>query len=103
MTDTPNLQASDDQAAEVQKTENRVTLESIKGKVESVSFIHPENAAHFTLAFVKMKNGFVVTGKSAPADPANFNAELGKKFAYEDALRQVWGLEGYLLCEKLAA
>ena len=40
-------------------------------------------------------------GKSAPASPANFNPELGAKFAYEDAVRQVWQLEGYLLREQL--
>lgn len=42
-----------------------------------------------------MMNGFVVLGKSAPMDPANFNRELGMKFAYEDAIRQLWPLMAF--------
>jgi len=97
------LANSDAEAAAVQKTPNRVTLESIEAKVSNVEYINPASAPHVTLAFVTMKNGFTLTGKSAPADPNNFNADLGKKFAYEDAVRQAWAHEGYLLCEKLAA
>ena len=97
------LQVSDAEAAAVQKTPNRVTLESIEAKIEFVEYINPTSAPHVTLAFVKLKNGFVLTGLSAPADTENFNAELGKKFSYEKAVRQVWEHEGYLLCEKLAA
>jgi hypothetical protein len=42
-----------------------------------------------------------VIGKSAPASPENFNAELGKKFAYEDAVRQLWPLMGFALRDRL--
>lgn len=97
------LANSDAEAAAVQKTEHRVTLQSIEDKVAGVEYINPTSAPHVTLAFVTMKNGFTLTGKSAPADPNNFNPDLGKKFAYEDAIRQAWAHEGYLLCEKLAA
>lgn len=37
-----------------------------------------------TLCFLVTNNGFTVIGKSAPASPANFDADLGKKSAYED-------------------
>lgn len=50
-----------------------------------------------------MQNGFTVIGKSAPASPENFNAELGRQFAYDDAVRQLWPLMGYALRDKLAA
>jgi N4 Gp49/Sf6 Gp66 family protein len=43
-----------------------------------------------------------VIGKSAPADPKNFDRELGREFAKENAIRQLWELEAYLLREKLA-
>jgi len=56
-----------------------------------------------TIAVVVMKNGYVVLGKSAPADPDNFNQELGEKFAREDAIRQIWPLMGFALRDKLAA
>lgn len=103
MTDKSSLQVSDDAAAAVQKTPHRVTLESINSKIVSVQYISPEVAPHFTLAVVKLENGYIVTGQSAPADPANYDKALGEKFSLEDAIRKVWPLEGYALCEKLAS
>jgi len=50
-----------------------------------------------SICILVMENGFTVIGKSAPASEANYNPELGRKFAYEDAIRQLWPLEGYLL------
>ncbi len=55
-----------------------------------------------TVCALVMKNGFVFIGKSAPASAANFNAELGAKLAYEDAIRQIWPMMGFALREKLA-
>lgn len=101
MSDQSSLQVSDDQAAAVQKTENRVTLASIESKIERVEYINPETSPQLTIAVVRLSNGFVMLGQSAPADPANFNEELGRKFALEDATRKIWPMEGYLLCEKL--
>jgi|SRR5215475_1361452 len=60
---------------------------------------HPLNLV--TLCILVMKNGFVVIGKSAPVSPRNFSSDLGKKFAYEDAVRQCWPLMGYALKERL--
>jgi hypothetical protein len=54
-----------------------------------------------SICLLVMKNGFIVIGKSAPASPENFNADLGRKFAYEDAVRQLWPLMGYALRERL--
>jgi len=54
-----------------------------------------------SLCILVMDNGFMVVGKSAPASAANFDAELGRKFAYEDAIRQLWPLMGFALREKL--
>ena len=55
-----------------------------------------------SICILVMRNGFTLIGKSAPASPENFDAELGRKLAYEDALRQLWPLEGYALRERLA-
>jgi len=55
-----------------------------------------------TLCILKMQNGFYVVGESAPASPENFNEALGRKFAYENAIRQLWKLEGYALREQLS-
>lgn len=97
-----SLQITDAESAAVQKTPHRVTLESIESEIRSIEYIRPSQADYMTIAVVIMKNGYVVLGKSAPADPENFNKELGEKFAREDAVRQVWPLMGYALREKLA-
>lgn len=54
-----------------------------------------------TICVIVTKTGFTVVGKSAPVDPANFDPELGRRFAREDALRQLWPLEGYLMKQRL--
>ena len=56
-----------------------------------------------TICVLTLKNGFTVVGKSACASPENYDAELGGKIARQDARRQIWALEGYLLRSKLAA
>ena len=95
------LKAGDAAASAVQKTPNRVTLAGMEARVMSCEYLHPVAVPHLTIAVVILDNGFSLVGKSASADPENFNAELGRRFAYEDALRQMWQLEGYLLRERL--
>lgn len=56
-----------------------------------------------TICILTLKNGFTIVGKSACASPANYDAELGHKIARDDARKQIWALEGYLLRSKLAA
>ena len=58
--------------------------------------------ALLSVCVIVLRNGFTVIGKSAPADAQNFDADLGYKFAREDAIRQIWPLMGYALREKLA-
>lgn len=96
------LESGDALAASVQKTPHRVTLDSLKAKIVAEEYFNPSFATHVTIAVLQTANGFTLVGKSAPADPANFDPAAGKTFAYDDALRQLWALEGYLLREKLA-
>lgn len=55
-----------------------------------------------TFCVLHLKNGFTVTGESACASPENFNAEIGRKIARENAVNKIWMLEGYLLKQKLS-
>lgn len=55
-----------------------------------------------TFCVLHLKNGFTVTGESACASPENFNAEIGRKIARENAVNKIWPLEGYLLKQKLS-
>lgn len=95
-----SLQSSDDDAAAV-AVAPRVTLESLEAKIAKEEYVVIEGI--LTICVLRMANGFFITGESAPASPANFNAELGRKFAREQAVRKAWGFEGYALREKLAA
>ena len=61
----------------------------------------PKALELLTFCVLVLKNGFTVTGESACASPENFNEEIGKKIAYENARDKIWQLEGYLLKEKL--
>ena len=97
-----SLEAGDALAASVQKTQNRVTLDSMLAKIASEEFINPEIMPHLTICVVMLKNGFSLVGKSAPADAGNFDLEVGQRFAREDAIRQMWALEGYALRERLS-
>lgn len=97
-----SLEVTDQESAAVQKTPHRISLEQIKDSIETVEYIYPECKPELTIAVIKFKNGFIQTGQSAPADPNNYNEELGRKFAYEDAIRKVWPLFGFALCEILA-
>jgi hypothetical protein len=55
-----------------------------------------------TFCVLVLRNGFTVTGESACASPENFNAELGRKIARQNAISKVWPLMGYELRSKLA-
>ena len=59
----------------------------------------PPYQSHRLLTFcvITLKNGFTVTGESACASPENFDAELGRKIARQNAINKVWPLMGYEL------
>ena len=111
-----SLQATDQASAAIAKAP-RVSLADIEHAISDHFYFTADEAvrgAHGAGAFVVeplrclsiciivMKNGFTVVGKSAPASPENFDAALGRKFAYDDAMRQLWPLMGFALREKLS-
>jgi uncharacterized membrane protein len=78
----------------------RVTPEHINSIiVDAAYYVFPDTT--LTICALTLKNGFVVTGESAAASPANFNEEIGKTIAYANAHQKIWALEGYLLRQKL--
>ena len=48
-----------------------------------------------------LKNGFTVTGESACVSPENFDAEIGRKVARQNAVQKIWALLGFSLKQKL--
>lgn len=55
-----------------------------------------------TFCVLVLHNGFIVTGESACASPENFDSELGRKIARQNAVAKIWPLMGYELKTKLA-
>jgi hypothetical protein len=79
----------------------KVTEASIKARIERVEYWNPPGTT-LTVAAIFMTNGFTFVGKSGAADPRMFDAEIGKRFAFEDWLKQIWSHEGYLLRDRLS-
>jgi len=93
-----SLKEADDAAKAAQKTPNRIPLAYIEDQISDEFLLNPpDHLQHVTVLMVETKNGWIVIGKSAPADPENFNRELGLAFAREDAIRQLWPLYAFAL------
>lgn len=103
------------------KTAPRVTPADIEANIASEYYFTAENGVVgkedaekspravyetslclLTFCVLVLRNGFTVTGESACASPENFDAELGRKIARQNALQKVWPLMGYELRTKLA-
>jgi hypothetical protein len=83
-------------------TAPRVTPQRVEEVIVSEDY-HVFPGTTLTVCCMKLANGFTVTGESACASPENFNEELGRKIARENAKEKIWALEGYALRERLAA
>lgn len=95
----------------------RLTPDLIDSKIKAVEYIFPREVCKrdngveifdaplplqtLTFCILTLENGFTVTGQSACASPENFDPEIGKKIAYENARENIWQLEGYLLKQHL--
>lgn len=107
------LNATEEYSA-AKATHPRVSLGDMEGKILAQHYFTADKACEantstvnnslklLTICILVMRNGFTVIGKSAPASPENFDADKGKRFAYEDAIKQLWPLEGYALRERLS-
>jgi len=106
------VEATDERSQAVQVPGTaRVTLDYMKSQIidnhtfvlgEAISHLPgmdplaPDHPTHvMTVCVLTMSNGFVLLGKSAPMDPANFNAEHGAKLAFDQALQQAWPLYAF--------
>lgn len=55
-----------------------------------------------TFCVLVLRNGFTVTGESACASPENFDEEIGRKIARQNAVNKIWPLLGFRLRDQLA-
>ena len=80
----------------------RLNPEMIDAAIASEQY-HVFPGTTMTVCALTLRNGYIVTGESAAASPENFDKEIGRKIARDNARNKIWALEGYLLREKLAA
>jgi hypothetical protein len=81
-------------------TAPRITPSDIDAKI-SKEYYHIVPGTTLTICVLTLENGFTVTGESAAASPENFDEEIGRKIARDNARDKIWALEGYLLKQKL--
>lgn len=89
--------------AEIQakgKTAPRLTPSHIDAQIVDEQY-HVFPGTTMTVCALTLKNGFQVVGESAAASPENFDAEIGRKIARDNARNKIWALEGYALKTKL--
>lgn len=95
-------------------TAPRITPEAVEANIQEEYFFTADKALAgtpgetsvpcrlLTFCVLVLSNGFTVTGESACASPENFDAELGRKIARQNAVQKIWPLMGYELRSKLA-
>lgn len=96
----PALSRTEADAIVEKSTAPRVTLDAIKAKIGDVEYFRSHV---LTICIITMRTGFTFVGKSACASPENYDQAAGERYAYDDAVRQIWAFEAYLLRETLSA
>lgn len=90
--------------AEIQtkgKTAPRLTPAMIDAQIVGEQYyVFPGTT--MTVCALTLRNGFIVTGESAAASPENFDEEIGRKIARENARNKIWAFEGYSLRDHLS-
>ena len=80
-------------------TAPRVTPAMIEKLIVSEKFNRiTDRLTHCTLTLL---NGFEVTGESSCVHVDNYDKDVGERIARENAVNEIWPLEGYLLKQKL--
>jgi hypothetical protein len=77
----------------------RVTAEYMQSRIAKTEFSRLADST-VTHCRVTLDSGFGVSGESACVNPENYNEEIGRKIAFDNAFRQLWPLFGFLLAEK---
>ena len=89
--------------ASIASTVYFTAFQGFKGNDDAVdqSMVTCDALRLLTFCVLVLRNGFTVTGESACASPENFDADIGRKIARENAKQKLWPLLGYALKDKL--
>jgi hypothetical protein len=78
----------------------KISLDMIKSMIMKEEYFHFPDSTK-TVCDLTLYNGFRVLGEASCASPVNFNDEIGRRMAREDALRRIWPFAGFWLCQVL--
>ncbi len=79
----------------------RLTPPDIDAAIVSEQY-HVFPGTTLTVCCLTLRNGFNVTGESAAASQENFDPEIVRSIARDNARDKIWMLEGYLLRTRLS-
>lgn len=74
----------------------RVKREDIIDRIEIIEF---DTFDTTTVCKIKLDNGYTVRGESACVNAANYDEQIGDRYAFDDAFKKLWPLFGFLLAE----
>ena len=74
---------------------NKITKQSLENEIDKIEYTRLTGT--LTHCGITVKNGFVFTGESSCIDPKNFDEEIGKQIAYENAFDKMWSHYGFLV------
>jgi hypothetical protein len=72
----------------------KLTAEDIERLIANEQYIQPEGTT-LTICVITTVSGFAFTAESACIDHANFDAQIGKDIARQEAINKLWQFEGY--------
>lgn len=70
----------------------KLTLDYIKSQVVDACY---DYNGTFTVCTIITESGTKLCGTSGCLDPENYDRAIGEKVAYDNAVSQLWALEGY--------
>jgi len=72
-----------------------ISHETVESKIAQTTY-HRFPKTNLTIAILTLKSGFVVTGESNCVDPQDFNEQVGRDLAYDNAIDKIYTYEAYL-------
>lgn len=78
---------------------NKITKEFLESEITNVEYTRLSGT--LTHCAITVKSGFIFTGESSCVDPNEFDEEIGKEIAYEQAFETMWLPYGFALKQKI--
>lgn len=71
----------------------KITTEYLETLIAAT--IYTRQGRKTTICVLILRSKFEIVGSSACLNPEDFDEELGRKYAYEDAMKKLWDYEAY--------